>query len=275
MIALSTGSLHTYGTARTARLAAEAGFDGLELMVDESWDTRDPEYLLEIGRAIPIPILSIHAPFRSRIAGWGGDEVARLGRSVELARAVGARTIVIHPPIRYHWLNLRYPPFVTVGLLTPIRRASPYGRWLTDELARYAEQAGVTIAIENMPRHRLGPRLVNLFEMNEIRDLRRFPALALDTAHIGTWGVNLLEAYELLADRVKHVHLSNYKDGRQHRLPQDGSLALGPFLAALRRRGYDGVIAVELEPDSVGAGDDRLVRERLRQSLAFCRQHYA
>ena len=84
----------------------------------------------------------------------------------------------------------------------------------------------------------------------------------------------LLETYELLAHRVVHVHLSNY-DGRQHRLPQDGSLALGPFLAALRRRGYEGAIVVELMPDALGAGDDGRVRERLAETVAFCRTHFA
>lgn len=279
MIALSTGSLHSYGTARVARLAAEAGFDGLELMVSESWDTRDPDYLLEIVRNVSIPIFSVHAPFRPGIPGWGDDEVVRLVRTVELARAVAARTVVVHPPLRYHWFSLRYPPFVNIGMLTPIRRATRratrYRRWLQTELGAYTQRAGVNITIENMPRHQLGPRLVNLFDMNEIRDLRRFPALALDTAHVGTWGVNLLDTYDVLADRVRHVHLSNYKGGRQHRLPHDGSLALAPFLAALKRRGFDGVIAVELEPDSAGAGDDRRVRERLAQALAFCRRHFS
>ena len=134
------------------------------------------------------------------------------------------------------------------------------------ELAAYGTRAGVTIAIENMPRHRLGARMINLFDLNEIRDLRHLPALALDTTHLDT--------YEALADRVAHVHLSNY-DGRQHRLPQDGRLALGPFLAALRRRAFSGIIVVELDPESSGAGDDRRVQERLAAAAAFCREHFA
>lgn len=273
MIALSTGSLYTYGTARVARLAAAAGFDGLELMVDDRWDTRDPAYLEEVARAAAIPILSVHAPFRPGIHGWAEDEVGRLLRTVELARAVGARTVVVHPPLRYRWVTLRYPPFINIAVLTPFPQKSRYHRWLAGELEAYRARAGVTIAVENMPRHQLGPRLVNLFDMNEIRDLRRFSAITLDTTHIGTWGVDLLDTYEVLADRVAHVHLSNY-NGRQHRLPEDGSLALGPFLAALRRRRFEGVITVELEPDSAGAGDDARVQERLAQSVAFCRRHF-
>ncbi len=274
MIAFSTGSLHTYGIARVAQLAAAAGFDGLELMVDDRWDTRDAAHLREVVQSAAIPILSVHAPFRPGFQGWEEDEVARLHRTVDLAHAVGARVVVAHPPLRYHWVTLRYPPFVTAVLLTPFRRRSRYHRWLQTDLEAYQARAGVTIAIENMPRHWLGPRLVNLFDMNEIRDLRRLPAITLDTTHVGTWGVDLLETYDVLADCVAHVHLSNY-NGRQHRLPQDGSLALGPFLATLRRRGFAGAIVVELEPDSIGTGDDGRVRERLAQAAAFCREHFA
>jgi len=273
MIALSTGSLYSYGIARVAQLAAAAGFDGLELMVDNQWDTRDPAYLNEVASEAAIPILSVHAPFRPGILGWAEDDVGRLHRTVELARAVGARTVVVHPPLRYRWVTLRYPPFINIAMLTPIPAKSRYHQWLSTELEAYKTRVGLTIAVENMPRHRLGPRLVNLFDMNEIRDLRHFSEITLDTAHVGTWGVDLLETYEVLADRVAHVHLSNY-DGRQHRLPQEGSLALGPFLAALRRRRFEGVIAVELEPDSVGAGDDGRVRERLASTVAFCREHF-
>lgn len=273
MIALSTGSLFTYGIARVAQLASDAGFDGLEIMVDERWDTRDSGYLQAIARDAAIPILSVHAPFRPGILGWDDDEVVRLHRTVDLARAVGAPTVVVHPPLRFRWLVLRYLPFINITALTPFPRTSRYHRWLTTELRAFPARAGVTIAVENMPRHRFGPRLVNLFDMNEIRDLRHFPAITLDTTHIGTWGVDLLDTYEVLADRVAHVHLSNY-NGRQHRLPQDGSLALGPFLSALRRRRFGGVIVVELDPDAAGAGDDDRVRERLKGSVAFCREHF-
>jgi sugar phosphate isomerase/epimerase len=273
MIALSTGSLFTYGIARVATLAAAAGFDGLEIMVDDRWDTRDAAYLQAVADAAGIPILSVHAPFRPGIQGWDEDEVSRLKRTVDLARAVGASMVVVHPPLRFSWIALRYPPFINMALLTPIPRRSRYRRWLAAELERYRARAGVTIAVENMPRHRLGPRLVNIFDMNEIRDLRHFPAITLDTTHIGTWGVDLLDTYEVLADRVVHVHLSNY-NGRQHRLPHDGSLALAPFLAALRRRRFAGVIVVELEPDSAGAGDEAVVHDRLVKSAAFCREHF-
>ena len=45
MIALSTGSLYSYGTARVFELAARVGYDGVEVIVDHRWDTRQPAYL--------------------------------------------------------------------------------------------------------------------------------------------------------------------------------------------------------------------------------------
>ncbi len=276
MIALSTGSLHTYGTARVARLAAAAGFNGLEIMVDARWDTRDPAYLSELSRSVALPIVSLHAPFVPGIDGWSGDEVERLTRTVDIARAVGARTVVVHPPLRYHWVNVRHPPFLSLSTLTPFpRRRSRFRSWLLQNLEAYQASAGVIIAVENMPRHRLaGPWTFNLFDLNHLRDLRRFRALALDTTHLGTWGVDPLDAYDLLAERVRHVHLSNY-DGRQHLLPQEGRLSLGPFLDGLRRRRFAGAIVVELSPEALGAGDDRHVEQRLTQARAFCRKHFA
>ena len=44
MIVLSTGSLHNYSIKRIFALAAEIGFDGIEVIIGRKWDTRDPIY---------------------------------------------------------------------------------------------------------------------------------------------------------------------------------------------------------------------------------------
>jgi sugar phosphate isomerase/epimerase len=271
VIALSTGSLYNYGTARTARLAADAGFDGLEVMVDERWDTRDPAYLSAIAAEVSLPVLAIHAPSRARM--WG-DEIERVRRTVALAQAVGAPTAVVHPPVRYRWFAVRRSPFMSFSLLTPLRRRSPYLAWLLDEASGYGAASGVTIAVENMPRNVLvGSWSVNLFELGRLQDLRRAPSVALDTTHLGTWGVDILGALDALGSRVTHVHLSDY-GGAEHSLPGEGRLPLAPFLRALARSAFAGIITVELVPEVLGAGDDRVVAERLARARAFCRENF-
>ena len=57
MIALSTGSLYTFGTARVFELAAQVGYDGIEVLVDHRPDTRDPAYLRRLSSEHGLPIV--------------------------------------------------------------------------------------------------------------------------------------------------------------------------------------------------------------------------
>ncbi|NLF02028.1 MAG: NUDIX domain-containing protein, partial [Anaerolineales bacterium] len=54
-VALSTGSLFTYGLVRALEMAAEAGFDGVEVLVDHRWDTRQPVYLRRLACQAGMP----------------------------------------------------------------------------------------------------------------------------------------------------------------------------------------------------------------------------
>ena len=63
VIALSTGSLYTYGTARVFELAARAGYDGVEVLVDHRRDTHQPGYLRRLVAEFAQPIVALHSPF--------------------------------------------------------------------------------------------------------------------------------------------------------------------------------------------------------------------
>ena len=100
-IALSTGSLHTYGIARVFELAAAAGFDAVEVLADHRWDSRQPAYLQRLSQESNLPIAAIHSPFVVlRTPGWSRDPLGRLQDSADLAREVGAGVVVTHLPLR-------------------------------------------------------------------------------------------------------------------------------------------------------------------------------
>jgi sugar phosphate isomerase/epimerase len=109
--ALSTGSLYTYGLDRVFALAAEAGFDGIEVLIDPRFDTRQPVYLRQLMERYGLPILSVHAPFRPRrLAAWPRTQPESIAATAEIARAVGAGVIVVHLPYwteraYLHWLR--------------------------------------------------------------------------------------------------------------------------------------------------------------------------
>jgi sugar phosphate isomerase/epimerase len=276
VIALSTGSLYSYGTARVFELAAQVGFDGVEVLVDHRWDGRQPSYLRRLSADFDLPILVVHSPFTPRVPAWPSDQLGRLKRTVELAKDVGATTVVTHLPFRVYaiegWWH-GYSPR-RLFLPVPLPRREPYYRLLRDGLAAFEAAAGVTIAVENMPWHRVLGLGINSYWFNSIVELDRFAHLTLDTTHFGTWESDPLAAYERLKGKVAHVHLSNY-DGREHRSPPDGSLPLAELLGRLAQDGYQGVVTVESCPEALDAGDEAKCLVALRRALAFCREHFS
>jgi sugar phosphate isomerase/epimerase len=277
MILLSTGSLYTYGLNRVFALAAEAGYDGLEVLVDARWDTRDPSSLAGLSSEYGMPIVALHSPFVPDIHGWPSDSLGRLQKTVALAKEVGAGVVVSHLPLRVGGLEIRAMGFGGGRFLFPLpwRRRGPYYHFLeANRLDELNSPGEVLVALENMPaRHILGVKH-NVFWFNRPEDLLRFPHLTLDTTHLGTWGLDPMEIYGQLREKVVHVHLSNF-DGREHRSPQDGNMDLAGFLQLLEKEQYRGSVSVECDPDALAAGDGRLCLRALRRALSFCRKYFS
>jgi sugar phosphate isomerase/epimerase len=274
IISLSTGSLFTYGIARVFELAAEVGFDAIELMVDNRWDCRHPAYLHRLGQQTGLPVVAVHNPFIPHVSGWPQDPIGRLRESAALARELGAEIVVTHLPLRIRAAKIEFFGFGTGPKLLPIflPNQGDYRRFLLNGLAEFEAAEGVRIGVENMPAKRfLGLRL-DIHALNNPEALAGLPHLTLDTTHIGTWGLDLLDVYERLKDRIVHVHLSNFNGG-EHRLPGDGHLPLGEFLQRLTGDGYEGAVTLEFGPAILKAKDEATVLTNLRRALSFCREH--
>lgn len=274
MIALSTGSLYTFGLDRVFGLATDAGFDGVELMVDHRWDTRHASYLRELMRRHDLPILAVHSPFTPSIPGWPSDEPGRIKQSTQLAESVGVQVVVAHLPRRFGWYVLQSRRTSRrLFIPGPWSGQKDYQRWLLGELDEFRSTTTVTIAIENMPAWRFLGRRVNIWHWNDIESVMQFSPLTMDTTHLGTWDIDPIVAHDTWGEQVAHVHLSNF-NGTEHRLLNDGHLRLAELLKSLASDGYAGVISLELNPSSLQAESERLVRKNLADSLAFCRQHF-
>jgi sugar phosphate isomerase/epimerase len=272
-IALSTGSLYTYGIARVFELATEAGFDAIEVLADQRWDSRQPQYLRRLIQKTGLPVTAVHSPFSSvSTPGWPHDPVGRLRAAVALAQQVGARVVVAHLPLRVRVAKLQF--LGGSGLLLPLPSFGErkYLQFLANELTHLEEAQTICIGVENMPARRFLGRRLAIHYLNNLEALCSLPHLTLDTTHAGTWGWDLLQVYEQLEDRIVHVHLSNY-NGQEHRLLENGHLPLGELLQRLTNDSFRGTITVELNPDVLQAEDEAQVRLHLRRAVTFCREH--
>jgi sugar phosphate isomerase/epimerase len=249
-VVFSTGSLYPFGLERVYSWAAESGFDGVEVMMDERWDTHQRAYLDHLREKHDLPILALHPPLRR--GAWNLAPEETLVRSARLARSAGIPVVVAHPP----------PP------------GRPLERWSAGPL-REAREEGISVAVENMPRGE--PRCV--FSIGRYRSchlpehLLGLGDVTLDTSHVGASKVDLMRAYSTLAGQLRHVHLSDsdLTGGDQHRLPGKGRLPLRPFLFALANSDYRGAVTLELKPWPLGAPDPETILERMRGALEFAR----
>jgi sugar phosphate isomerase/epimerase len=271
----STGSLWSYSVERCFAFAAEAGYDGIELMVDGRWETRQADYLQSLTNRYHIPVLAVHSPFMGYVPGWPNDQMGRIGESVRLAAGLGAVVVVHHLPIRMGYLWVQAGPRLFPLPVPGWNQERSYRYWLLNEYGAYhaqtQQETGVTLCIENMPAlNKLGRRW-SLHYWNRPEEMHRFPAITMDTTHLGTWGWQPVEVYPRFAGRVRHVHLSNF-DGKEHRRPEDGHLRLDELLACMAAEGFAGTVSLELHPEALDAGrPDGQVVERMAGSLRYCR----
>lgn len=249
-VVFSTGSLWPFGLDRVYGWAAEAGYDGVEVMMDDRWDTHQDAYLKYLVDEYGIPIFALHPPLREGV--WRLDPAETLVRAARLAARIGDEVVVpAHPP----------PP------------GRPLRRWCKGPL-KEARGAGVPVAVENMPKRRgrvfsVGRRSCYLPE-----HLAGIGDVTLDTSHVGASGIDLIRSYEKLKDRLRHVHLSdsNLTGRDEHRLPGRGKLPLKEFLGELGASGYGGVVSLELKPWPLGTPHPEEILDNMRRSLEYTRE---
>ncbi|MCJ7739354.1 MAG: sugar phosphate isomerase/epimerase [Anaerolineae bacterium] len=279
MIVLSTGSVYTYGLGRVIDLAARAGYDGVEVLVDDRWDTRQPRYLKRLARDAGLPIVAVHNPFVPHVEGWPANPVERLLQSVDLAQDLGARVVVAHPPRKRRGVRVQSygGQFHQLEFVCPLlgcgRESRQYVDFLQTRLAELEATSGVQVGVENMPAKSFLGRPFDRFWLNKAESLAALSHVTLDTTHVGTWGLDLLEYAGVVRSKMIHVHLSDF-DGREHRLPGEGHLALPELLRTLARSGYAGAISVEVSPGAFDISNEDTCLQGLCQALVYCREYF-
>ena len=208
---------------------AEAGFRDIEIMVTRDPKTHDAEIPLRLAEERELHIASIHGPFLVITKNiWGVDPLEKIRRGVEMCKAVGATTLIVHPP--YLWER-------------------EYARWITNESAAYSAEHDVLVAVETMyPKWVAGRKLRGHRWLDPKELAAAAPHVVLDTSHLTVARKDILSALDVLAPNLEHIHLSNNAgDGRDGHLELErGILPLDRFLAELFRIGFGKAISLEL-----------------------------
>jgi len=268
-ISLSTGTLYIYPLSTVFRWAQQAGFDGVELVVNPEAIARGGQAVRELAAAEGVEIFSVH-PTVAPLPGWrerhGGREP-----TFRLAQATGAGVVVTHTP-RSQTLD------TGEGLA--------FRQQIETWQPRLAE-SGLRLAVENKAVRAEEQRRYALTPLGRLRAFadRYDLGLVLDTTHAATSGEDLIRARQVFDGRLANVHLSDV-GGRlghlplkqasellgEHRFPGDGNLPLVDLLVDLISSGYGGPVTLEVSPQELRFWWPPAVRRRLAQAVAWMRR---
>jgi sugar phosphate isomerase/epimerase len=243
---MATGPLLWSPLGWTFDVIADAGYDGVEVMLAHNPESRDPAKVLGYAREAGLEVPVVHGPYLLLLRSvLGVNYVEKTRRSLEVAAEIGAGTMVAHAPFRFE------------------RGARAF---LANEVDDAAAEAGVTFAMENL--FPVGGRAFSAAIRPE--ELTAYRSVTFDTSHFAVAGVDLFEAWEVLADRVVHLHISdNWGNGSDSHAPiGSGILPLEEFLRMVGRSSYSGTITLELDCRAYLETRDGLVaflaRERVK-----------
>lgn len=225
----ATGPFYMLPIGQAFDILSKAGFSGAEIMCTNEKETQDPKALLALAEDFGVRVDAIHAPFLLLTRNvFTTDPLEKIKRSTEVAQGVGSPTVIVHPA--YRW-QMRY------------------SNWLEQEISAFNQAEGTVVAVENMFPVWVRGRGITFHRSLGIEDMKKFPAVTLDTSHLAVTGIDIIKAFDELADRIVHIHLSNnLGTGRDtHSLLTEGVLPVGAMLQHLRKIGYSGSITLELD----------------------------
>ncbi len=260
---MSTGTLYAYPLRPVFRWARQAGFDGVELVINPEAVMRGGPAVRRLAQAEGVEIFSAH-PTILPIPGWR-ERDGGMARTIGLAQGAGIGLVVMH---------------------TPRSESLDEGEGLVfrQRIERWQQQlagSDLQLAVENKAIRVEAHRRYALTPLDRLRAFadRYDLGLVLDTAHAGTAGEDLVQARRLFDDRLVNVHLSDL-GGRlplaglpsvhrffgEHRFPGMGDLALSALLKDLASSRYVGLVTLEVNPWSVRAWWPPAVRRYLARA---------
>jgi len=254
-ILISTAPFFRQPVRDGLRAIAEAGFEGVEVMVTQDPDTQDPDRLEKLARSFGLRVAAVHAPFlivTRRV--WTPDPVEKIRRAARLAEGVGAPLVVVHPPYRWQ---------------------SAYRHWVAEDLTSFSDETGVTVAVENMFPIRVPGMPAARFHHERRESTDAVPVQVLDTSHAAVSGVDIRAAFERNRERIRHIHLSNNAGkGWDSHLPlgQGGVLPVDEFLRDLLGT-FTGTVSLELDLRP-WMRDDRALHDLLVSQREYCEQRF-
>jgi sugar phosphate isomerase/epimerase len=255
VIALSTASVYPETTSHGFELASRLGYDAVEVMVGIDPISQEVDAVRDLSDYHRIPVCAVHAPcllITQRV--WGVEAWGKLEKSAEMAVAVGADVVVVHPPFRWQ---------------------RDYARGFVEGIVGLEARTGVAFAVENMFPWRASRREMQVYAPSWDPSEQEYANATIDLSHSAVSRSDPVAMAVRLGGRLRHIHLTDgtgsAKD--EHLVPGRGSQPVVELLEHLAGAGFAGHVVIEVNTRKAA---DREARELdLLEALAFTRLNFA
>ncbi len=255
VVGLSTASVYPESTASGFELASRLGYDAVEVMVGIDPISQEIAAVRQLSEHHEIPICAVHAPcllITQRV--WGTEPWGKLEKSAEMAHAVGAGVVVVHPPFRWQ---------------------RDYARSFIEGIADLERRTGIDFAVENMYPWRASRRQMQVYVPGWNPAEHDYANTTIDLSHSATSKSDPVEMAKALGERLRHIHMTDgtgsAKD--EHLVPGRGTQPCVELLEHLAGNGFDGSVVIEINTRKAGSREARELD--LMEALAFTRLNYA
>lgn len=256
-VGLSTTAVYPSPVSKAFEVASRLGYDGVEIMVTQSQNSRTVHHLQKLEQQYETKILSIHAPnlLLTHFV-WGRSHHNKMFKTIELAQELNVNTIVVHPPMR-----------------TQYRHARDF----LENVAELEANSGLKVAVENMFPWRVKNKSLDVYSPSWDVIKENASNMTLDFSHAALSGFDSLQEVKQIGDRLAHIHLC---DGRtangngdkvmdEHALPGEGDQPVAEVLQHLASSGWVGSIVAEVNTRQFKTPNGKL--KALKKTLEFAR----
>ncbi len=253
LVGLSNASVYPESTAHAFSWAAALGYDAVEVMVGVDSLSQQVSAVRQLSEHHGVPICAVHSPcllFTQRV--WGTDPWGKLERSAEMAEAVGADVVVVHPPFRWQ---------------------REYAQGFVEGIASLEERTGIAFAVENMYPWRASSRSMEMYAPHWDPSREAYANTTIDLSHAAIASSNVIAMADRMGERLRHIHLTDgtgsAKD--EHLVPGRGTMGAAEFLQHLVAKEFTGHVVLEINTRRCNSVAER--EADLREALQFARLH--
>ena len=224
-------------------LMAKSGIECIEIVtLHNEINMLDFAKVKTLSDKYSVELWSLHLPFANekQLDASSLDESIRKAtlkewcKYIEKGAEIGIKTFVLHPSCGAKAYDELRPKRIKSTQKT------------LKALADFAEQKGVIIAVENLPRSALSNTIESLAEIVSIDNRLK---ICFDTNHLLTQ--NNLDFIEFFGNKIHTIHISDYdKKDEKHWLPGEGINNWQAIYHSLLENGYNGpwMYEVSFEP---------------------------